>query len=224
MCGPLHTGVCGRGVEILLEELVFYYPPGTRQRIKYDLIRSYQDGRQYVNEINSDNLSSDELSWDFPMGDKIDFELVGLLSKNDRRINQIVLNLKRHKESGSVNYRFRKSWNLKIGGAYENIKQRESGITSQVPSASYILTRELGHRGRISAGFSYYRVLVDPKGSYIPYQVADGKREGDNFEGSIRARVEPVKNGKLELSYRFEDFAARPSRQNLRMEFTLLFL
>lgn len=207
-----------------LDSRIYYYPPDTRQRIKYNLIRSYQDGQQYANEISSDNLSSDELSWDFPLGKKLDFELTGLISTNDRRINQIVLNLRRHKETASANYRFREAWSFKLGGAYEYNKQKESGIVSQIPSARSVLTRELGQRGRISADFIYYRVLVNPKGSYIPYQVAGGKHEGDNFEGNLRIRVEPVKNGKLDLSYRFENFAARPNRQNLRLEFTLLFL
>jgi hypothetical protein len=207
-----------------LDTRFFYYPPHTRQRVKYNLIRSYQDGRQYANEISSNNLSSDELSWNFPVGKKLDFELVGLLSASDRRINQVVLNLRRHKESASMDYRFRKAWSLKVGGAYEHIEQKETDVVSQIPSVRYVLTRELGKKGRISADFSFYRMIVDPQGSYIPYQVAGGKREGDNFEGSLRARIEPVKNSKLELSYRFESFAHRPDRQNLRLEFTLLFL
>lgn len=207
-----------------LEMRLFYYPPLSKHRFKYNLVRAYQDGRRYANEINRDDLRSDELTWAFPAGKKLNFVLGGLIARQKRQINQINLDLGRHKESGSVEYRFHESWNLRVGIAYEDIRQKDIDVTSRIPSTSYGITRELGKKGRISADITYFRVMVNPAGSYIPYQVAGGKREGDNFEGNIRARIEPFKNGRFELTYRIEKFSQRPDRQNLRLEFTLLFL
>jgi hypothetical protein len=207
-----------------LDLRVFYYPPSSQHRLKYNMIRSYEDGQRFVNEINRDNLSSDEISWAFPTGEKLNFILTGFISRRQRQINQVSLNLRRHKESISTEYRFHESWSLRMEGEYENIRQKEADIISHIPSINSVLTRELGKRGRISANISYFRVIVRPEGSYIPYQVAGGKREGDNFEGGIRARVAATENGRFELTYRFEDFSMRPERQNLRLEFTLLFL
>jgi len=203
---------------------LFYYPPFSKQRIKYNLVRSYEDGRRYANEISRDNLSSDEISWAFPAGKKLNFVLTGLISRRERRINQVNLNLNRHKESVSMEYKFREFWNLRFGAEYENVRQKDTDINSHIPSVSYALSREMGKRGRISATISYYRVIVRPEDSYISYQIAGGKREGNNFEGGLQARIEPIKNGRLDFSYRFEKFSKRPERQNLKLEFTLLFL
>ena len=207
-----------------LDLRVFYYPPSSKQRIKYNLVRSYEDGRKYANETSRDNLSSDEISWAFPAGKNVNILLIGLISNRERQINQVSLNLNRHKESISTEYRFHESWNLRCGAEYENVRQREADIVSRIPSTNLSLTREIGKRGRISANVSYFRVIVRPEGSYIPYQIAGGKREGDNFEGGVQARIEPIKNGRLEFSYRFEKFSMRSERQNFRLEFTLLFL
>ena len=207
-----------------LDLRLFYFPPFSKHRIKYNLIRSYEDGRRYANEISRDDLSSDEISWAFPAGRKLNFVAAGLIAKSERKINQIELNLNRHKESISMEYKFYESWTLRLGAGYEKVEQKETDIITHIPSGDYGLTRELGRRGRISATVSYFRVIVRPEDSYIPYQIAGGKREGDNFEGRIQATIEPVKNGRLGLSYRFEKFSERPERQNLKLEFTLLFL
>jgi hypothetical protein len=66
-------------------------------------------------------------------------------------------------------------------------------------------------------------MFVNPAGSYIPYQVASGKSEGDNFLAGARTRLELYKNGRLEFSYRYENFPRRPERHNLKVEFTILF-
>jgi hypothetical protein len=207
-----------------LDLRLFYYPPFSRHRIKYNMIRSYEDGRRYANEISRDGLSSDEISWAFPAGKKINFVAAGLIAKSKRQINQSDLSLNRHRESVSMEYEFYESWTLRLGAGYENVRQKETDIISHIPSGDYGLTKELGRRGRITATLSYFRVIVRPEGSYIPYQIAGGKREGDNFESGLQARIEPVKNGRLELSYRFEKFSERPERQNLKLDFTLLFL
>jgi hypothetical protein len=207
-----------------LDIRLFYYPPLSKHRLKYNLVRSYQDGRRYVNEASREESMSDELSWAFPAGNKVNLVLKGLIAKQQRQMNQVNLNLNRHQESASMEYRFHESWKLRFGVEYENIRQKDLDITSRIPSTNYGLTRELGKKGRVSVELSYFRVIVEPRDAYIPYQVAGGKRQGDNFEGNIRARLEPLKNGRFELSYRIEKFSHRPDKQNLRLEFTLLFL
>jgi hypothetical protein len=207
-----------------LDMRLFYYPPLSKHRFKYNLVRSYQDGRKYFNEASREEFMSDELSWAFPAGDKINLVLKGLIAEQRRQINQVNLDLGRHRESATVEYKFYESWNLRFGAEYENIRQKDLDITSRIPSTNYGLIRELGKKGRVSAELSYFRVIVEPRDAYIPYQVAGGKRQGDNFEGIIRARLEPLKNGRFELSYRIEKFSQRPEKQNLRLEFTLLFL
>lgn len=207
-----------------LDFRLFYYPPYPKQRVKYNAVRSYQDGQQYANETSRDDFSSDELSWAFPVSRDIDFVLTGLISTRNRLLNQTEYNLKRSKGSLSSEYKFAGFWILRIEGALENVNQADRNIKSIIPSAKTGLTRNFGKKGRITASLGYFRLTVNPKGSYVPYQVANGKREGDNIEGSLRARMELVKNGRLDISYRYENFAKRPVRQNLRLEFTLLFL
>ena len=149
------------------------------------------------------------MSWAFPASRNIDFVLTGLISTRNRQLNQSEYNLKRSKGSLSSEYKFAGFWILRIEGALENVNQADRNIKSIIPSAKTGLTRNFGKKGRITASIGYFRLTVDPKGSYVPYQVANGKREGDNIEGSLRARMELVKNGRLDIYYRYENFAKK---------------
>jgi hypothetical protein len=112
---------------------------------------------------------------------------------------------------------------LETAFRFESARQSDTDVRSDIPSGELGLIKEFVKKGRVSANLSYFRVLVSPKGTYIPYQVARGKREGDNFAASARARLELYGNGRLDFLYKFEKFAGRAERHNLKMEFTVLF-
>lgn len=203
---------------------LYYYPGAGKQRIKYAGSRSYQDGSPYSNETISERFRSDEVSWAFPAGKKIDILTAVLISENKRTINGAGYSIDRHRESAKADYRFRDAWTLQLGLGFEVAKQTDIDIRSTIPSSDIGLVRDFKNKGRISAKLSYFKIIVDPEGTYIPYQVASGKREGDNFLANARARMELYKNGRLDFSYRYENFAERPEKHNLKMEITILFL
>ena len=202
----------------------YYYPRAEKQRIKYAGSRSFQDGSPYANEAISERFRSDELSWAFPAGKKVDVLTSVLFSSKQSTINGSGYFVNRHQESTKADYRFRDAWTLQPVLGFEVAKQTDLDVRSTIPSGEIGLMRDFKNKGRISAKLSYFRVIVDPKGTYIPYQVASGKREGDNFLANVRARMELYKNGRLDFSYRYENFARRPEKHNLKMEVTILFL
>ena len=202
---------------------LFYYPGSGSQRIKYAGSRSYQDGSPYVNETVSERFRSDGLSWAFTVADRADMLLSTSISNRSRSSSGTQFNINGHEETATTDYRFSEFWILKAGLGFEVAEQTDLDIRSSIPSVALGLTREFQKAGRASISLSYYRMFVNPAGSYIPYQVASGKSEGDNFLAGARTRLELYKNGRLELSYRYENFPRRPERHNLKVEFTILF-
>ncbi len=202
----------------------YYYPRTEKQRIKYAGTRSFQDGSPYANESISERFRSDEISWAFPAGKKVDILTSVFLSGKRSTINGVGYLIDRHRESAKVDFRFLEAWTLQLGPGFEVAKQTDIDLRSTILSGEIGLVRDFKNKGRISAKLSYFRVFVDPQGAYIPYQVASGKREGDNILANIRARMELSENGRLDFSYRYENFARRPEKHNLKMEVTILFL
>jgi hypothetical protein len=202
---------------------LYFYPAGTSQRWKYSLSRSFQEGNPFANESVTERFRSDELSWVFPAGSNVNILAGGLLSSRKSEINGIGYSIDRHRESIKSDYEFTPSWTLETAFRFESARQSDTDVRSDIPSGELGLIKEFVKKGRVSANLSYFRVLVSPKGTYIPYQVARGKREGDNFAASARARLELYGNGRLDFLYKFEKFAGRAERHNLKMEFTVLF-
>lgn len=205
-------------------DLRFYlYPSGTKHRWKYSLTRSFQDGNPYANETVRERYRSDEISWAFPAGSRIDLLAAGLLSRKQNEFNGAGYAIESHRESLKTDFKLTEIWVLETGLGFEAANQSDVDAAAKIPSARIALIRDFGNRGRMSADISYYRVIVDPEGAYIPYQVAQGKREGDNITAGAIARMELYKNGRLDFLYRFEKFAKRPERHNMKIEFTVLF-
>lgn len=202
---------------------VYFYPAGTKHRWKYAGARSFQNGNPYVNEAVSQKFNSDELSWAFPAGPKIDLLVTGRIASEKSELNGTGYTIGRHSESARSDFKLTELLTLETTAGFEGVRQTDIDVRSSIPSGELELIRDIGKKGRASAGISYYRVIVDPAGTYIPFQVAGGKREGDNFTANARARLELYKNGRLEFSYRYEKFADRPQRNNMRLEFTILF-
>jgi hypothetical protein len=202
---------------------IFFYPRNGGQRIKYAGTRSYQDGSPFVNETVSERSRSDGLSWAFSIAGRADVLLSTTISKRSRSSGGAGFEISGHEETASADYRFSEFWILKAGLGFEVAEQTDLDIRSTIPSVELGLTREFMKAGRASVNLSYFRMLVNPEGSYIPYQVASGKSEGDNFLAGARTRLEVYKNGRLDFSYRYENFSRRPERHNLKVEFTILF-
>lgn len=203
---------------------LYYYPPFKKQRIRYAGSLSFQEGRPYANETTTEDFISHEISWAFPLGNSLDMALSGLSSKRDHQSNGLGYFVAREKGAASADLRFFEYWTFRLGSSFEVARQTDSGVKSSIPSAEIGVIRDLQDKGRISGGVTYYRVNVNPAGTYLPYHVAQGKNEGDNFEANIRAKMALTENGRLEISYRYEDFTKRPKKQSLRIEFTVLFL
>jgi len=206
-----------------LDLRLFYYPAGTAQRWKYSMNRSFQDGNPFANETVSERSSSDELTWSFSPVKKVDIVLGGFVASTKRSTNGIGYSIKRHKESFKSDYKFFENWILQTSLGFESARQTDVDITATIPSVGLGLVREFRGKGRISSDITYFRLLANPRGSYIPYQMAQGKREGDNLTFGAKARLEVYKNGRLDFVYRYEKFASRQRRQNMKMEFTILF-
>lgn len=203
---------------------IYYYPPIGNHRIKHNMMRSFERGSQYANEEANNRGRSDELSWSFPVSKQIDMVVTGLLSKTERSINDLKYTVERQSAGGLSNYRFKKQWILSAGASYETARQSENGLRAKMPSGELGLARDLKRSGRISARALITRLEVNQQESYIPFQVARGKGRGNNFEAIISARMEITKNGRFDVSYRYENFAGRAQKHDLRMEFTVLFL
>ena len=202
---------------------LYYYPAGSKHRWKYSLSRSYQDGNPFANETVSERFKSDDISWAFPVGSAVNVVLSGSISESENILNSVGYSVDRHRETAKIDYSLTEIWTLETGLGFEEAGQSANGLKARIPSGELRIIGDLKGRGRASANAAYYRVSVNPEGSYIPYQVAGGKKEGDNFTGGIQARMELYRNGRLDMMYRFEKFATRPERHNLKIEFTMLF-
>jgi hypothetical protein len=207
-----------------LDFRVYYYPPAKKQRIKYNAMRSFQNGSPYVNEIKDDNFRSDEISWGFPLGRKLEFLISTKLENKNSSTNGVGYKIKSHKETISIDYKIAESRIIRIGPSYGYASQTDINLSAKIPAIKVGVLQNIKTKGRITFDFIYSRLIVDPSGSYIPYQMAAGKKEGDNFEGVIRADFKISENGKFETSYRYEKFANRNQRQSLNLEFKVLFL
>jgi hypothetical protein len=216
------AGVSYRNGEFNLR--TYYFPPVGGHRIKHSLARSFESGSQYANEATEDRARSDEASWAFPAGKKVDFTLTGLLAETRRSVNTLRYTVERWNTAVDANYHFRKNWTLSAGSSYEQARQSENGLRVRAPEFELGLARDFGQSGRASIRGTYARLNANLGDVYIPFQVARGRGVGDNFEAVISARMEVTKNGRFDLSYRFEDYPRRPIRYNLRLEFTVLFL
>ena len=201
----------------------YFYPAETRQRWKYSFTRSYQEGNPFANETVSERFRSDGLSWALPVSQRINILFDGLISNKKSMINGIGYSIDRHSESLKTDYSFSDKWTLETGFGFEEAKQTDYDFRARIPSVKIRLIGDFGKKGRASANVAYYRVLVNPEGSYIPYQVAAGKKEGNNYSANFRVRAELYENGRLDLFYRFEKFAGRRERHNMKIEFTMLF-
>jgi len=201
----------------------YFYPAGTKQRWKYISSRSFQNGNPYVNENVTERFRSDEISWAFPASRRIDMLISGLLSRKKSSINGAGYSIDRHGESLKGEYKLTDSWMMQSGAGFEAARQSDIDVRANIPSTEIGLIRDFSRKGRASINLSYYRVLVYPSGTYIPYQVAQGKREGDNLNAIAKARMEIYNNGRLDFLYRYEKFAKRPEKHNLKIEFTVLF-
>jgi hypothetical protein len=202
----------------------FYYPPAGKHRIRYNLSRSFENGAPYANEATDDNSRSDEISWAFPVEKKIDIFLSTLFANSRHFINSVGYTIDRKNGAASVNYRFQDEWTLTLGTSFEIARETDTGLRASEPSAELGLIRDLKGKGRITSKFTYTRMNINPRDAYVPFQVAQGRGPGDNFEALLSARMAITKNGKLDFSYRYQHFVHRPEEHNLRLEFTVLFL
>jgi hypothetical protein len=202
----------------------YYYPPIGRHRIKYNFQRAFESGSRYANEENNNTSRSDELSWSFPAGKKVELILTGLLEQTKRAINTLRYTVDRENISALANYRFARQWTFSAGPSFESARQSDTGLRADMPSVELGLARDIEKSGRITTRLIYTRLNANPNDVYVPFQVARGRGNGDNFEAVISARMPVTRNGRFDLSYRHENFAHRPRRNNLRLEFTVLFL
>jgi hypothetical protein len=203
---------------------VYYYPPRGSHRIRYNLERTFEDGAPYANETANNDTRSDELSWAFPATKKLDMILSLSMSGSKRAVNGAGYNISRKSASLSNNYHFSKSWILTINPSFESDKQSDTGLKASLPAIELGLSRDLEKIGRIVAKIGYGRMIIRPADIYVPFQVSQGRGPGDNFEATATARLTVTRNGRFDMSYRFEDFAKRPIKHNFRLEFTVLFL
>jgi len=207
-----------------LNMTTYYYPPIGNHRIKYNFTRAFESGSRFANERNDNNSRADELSWAFPAGKKVDFNITGLVAQTRRSINALKYTVDRKSIGAMANYHFARQWTLSAGPSFEQARQGDIGLRADLPALELGLARDLEKSGRIVARLIYSRLNSSPNDAYIPFQVARGKGDGDNFEAAISARMSVTKNGRFDLSYRHESFAQRPQTNNLRLEFTVLFL
>lgn len=207
-----------------LDFRVYYYPPYDKQRIKYNASRSFEDGAPYANESANNNFRSDELSWFFPIGKPLDMQLGYLTSRSRRLVNGVGYTIQRDRGGALSNYRFAEFWILSLGSSLESARQSDTGLRALMPSGELGLARDFRKTGRISGRLIYSRMNIKPQGVYIPYQLASGKKAGDNLEANLTARMQVTKNGRLDFSYRFQSYEIKSRRNNLRLEFTVLFL
>lgn len=207
-----------------LETRAQYYPPQGNHRIRYSLSRSFERGSQYANENLNSNSRTDELSWSFPAGTKLDITMSGQVSESKRRINEFGYDIDRWNAATLTNYRFREQWTLSLGAGFTQARQSDIGLRANLPATEIGLTRDLRNSGRISGRFIYTRLNVAPRDIFVPFQVAQGKNSGNNFESIITARMAVTRNGRFDFSYRYESFPGRPVKHNLRLEFTVIFL
>jgi hypothetical protein len=198
--------------------------PTNRHRLRYSMARSFQSGVPYVNETTNDNSRSDELSWAYQASKKLDVITDFLVANVRSSINVTEYAVERQKASVTINYRFREQWMLTGSPSYGTARQTDTGLKASMPGVELGLIRDFAGSGRISARIAYTRLNASPRGAYVPYQVAQGKRAGDNIEGVAAARMDITRNGRLDFSYRHEDFSQRPQENSLRLEFTVLFL
>ncbi|OGC91007.1 MAG: hypothetical protein A2W25_07980 [candidate division Zixibacteria bacterium RBG_16_53_22] len=207
-----------------LKMRAYYYPAMRDHRIKYNFSRAFENGSQFANEQNDNISRTDELSWAFPAGKKIDLIITGLLAQTRRSINTLKYTVDRKSLGALANYHFARQWTLSAGPSFERSRQSDIGLRADMPALEFGLARDLEKSGRISTRLIYTRLNANPLDSYVPFQVARGRGNGDNFEAIISARMPVTKNGRFDLSYRHESFAHRPQTNNLRLEFTVLFL
>jgi hypothetical protein len=113
---------------------------------------------------------------------------------------------------------------LNINPSYEFARQSDTGLRAKIPGVSLGLTRDLGKSGRISGKVAYTNMITSPRNVYVPFQVAQGMGPGNNIEANLSGRLAVTKNGRFDLSYRFEGFSRRPDRHIFRLEFVVLFL
>jgi hypothetical protein len=113
---------------------------------------------------------------------------------------------------------------LSAGGGIVEARESENDLRANLPSAEIGLARDFRKSGRTTIRFEYTRMNVIPTDASVPFQLAQGKGAGDNFEAIATARMAVTKNGRFDLSYRFESFSHRPEKHNLRLELTVLFL
>jgi len=202
----------------------YYYAPAGNHRVKYSFIRTFESGARYTNEDNDNTSRTDEVSWSFPIHKNMDIILSGLMSQTKHSVNTLKYTIDRKNAGALANYRFARQWILSGGISFEQARQSDTDLRATMPAAELGLARDLEKSGKISTRFIYTRLDAAPKNIYVPYQVASGKGNGDNFEANISARMAVTKNGRFDLSYRYEGYAHRPSRNNLRLEFLVLFL
>ncbi len=207
-----------------LDMRVYYYPPRGKHRIRYNLERTFENGAPYANESADNQTRLDELSWAFPATKKLDIFLTLSTSNSRRNVNGIGYDIDRKSVALSNNYRFTKLWTFTLGPSYENDRQSDTGLKASLPSVELGLARDFERTGRLSATVGYGRMIISPLDAYVPFQMAQGRGPGDNYEATVTGRMTVTKNGRFDLSYRFEDYAKRPVRHNFRMEFTVLFL
>jgi hypothetical protein len=207
-----------------IESRAYYYPPGGNHRIKYGLTRSFEKGNPFANESSDNDFRSDELSWAFPAGKKFDFVLAVLLSDSKKATNSLGYEVQSRIVSLSTNYRFAGTWVLTFAPSYEFSRETDTGLRAKMPEGELDLSKDLGKSSRISGKMVYTRMIISPSGTYVPYQLAQGKGEGDNFESNLTARMAVTKNGRFDMSYRFQGFARRSDIHDFRLEFVVLFL
>ncbi len=218
----------GGSRDVLLTEgridIRFYlYPPGSKQRWKYSFTRSYRAGVPFANETVSEKFDSDDISWAFPAAGSINAMLFAAVSKKSSALNGVGYTVSLDGESTKLDFTLTDIWTLETSLGFEEARQSDGDLKAKIPSGEIGIIGDLNNKGRITAGIAYYRVIADPNGAYIPYQMASGKKEGDNMTASMKGRLELYRNGRLDLVYRFEKFAALPERHNLKIEFTMLF-
>ena len=207
-----------------LEMRAYYYPPRGNHRIRYSQSKSFERGSQYVNESAGGDSRADELSWSFPLTARIDLTSTGQLSKSRRQVSESSYDIDRWGLSFLSNYGFRPQWTLSVGGGIVEAWESENDLRANLPSAEIGLARDFRKSGRMTVRFAYTRMNVNPADASVPFQLAQGKGAGDNFEAIATARMAVTKNGRFDSSYRFESFSHRPEKHNLRLEFTVLFL
>ncbi len=208
-------------VSFLQDVHFFRYRRGFSARLRYRHTRSF-DAR-FTGGINRLFLAERSLKVKFNPAKKFDVESDLAVVTKHQDLPSSIYRIASRSATLRTSRSIRRSGEISLQLSFQSDSEGSQDLRSTLVSAGPGLLLPFAGRGRVRANFKWSHVEVSPEGTTIPYQMSQGKKEGDSSDWNLQADYRISQYMTFSLSYNARKDPKRETLHYFRAELRAYF-